>query len=131
MIGRSTLAVSALVAAPTLFGAPPLKTEPGPAVTEHRERLFLSQLGIAGKRLYVDHCAACHGYRGDGSADGPALVRTLARMGSRTDAAFHSVVHADGDAGAHAAHPVAAVSFNDAELIARYMREMRRIEGRG
>lgn len=120
---RNTLLVVGLLAAPTAFVTPPLYAPVSAESLRVQEERNHSPLGLAGKRLYETSCAACHGAKGRGGADGPSLLAPSAAA-QLSGAVFHTA--AAGEAKVQrASRRSSGTSFNELELIARYLREVR------
>ena len=47
-----------------------------------------SELGVAGKELFIANCSMCHGVNASGTAQGPPLVHELYEPGHHPDASF-------------------------------------------
>ncbi|MFK7941538.1 MAG: cytochrome c [Paracoccaceae bacterium] len=124
---RNTFLLSAVVSAPALVSPPVLYSEPNPG---HREQLALrklSQLAFAGRHLFARHCADCHGEDGRGTIAGPSLHHEVYKPENLSREAFHQAVTRGVKAQRWAFGDMPAVrqlSFNDIELIARYVREI-------
>ena len=127
---RNLFIVSAVVSAPVgpaLVFTPPLYSAPNPEHRESLEKRNLTQLAFAGKILFSEHCAACHGLEGQGTIAGPSLHHDIYKLDNLSRKAFHRAVTEGvpaqnwsfGDMPASA-----ALSFNDVEKIARYIREL-------
>ena len=124
---RSGLLVSAALAAPTAFLPPPLKSGPETADPARVERRLISPLGLAGRLLYVENCAECHGADGKGTTQGPSLLHRSYSAAQFSQRAFHETITKGVTAQrwAFGDMPALDLSFNDIEKIARYVREVR------
>ena len=129
---RNALIISAIVSAPVvpaMVFTPPLLSEPNP---EHRallERRNLSQLAYAGMQLFTQHCADCHGAQARGTVAGPNLHADAYHPGNLSRQDFHHAVTQGMPAlrGGSGGKPGNKdLSFNQIELIARYVRELQR-----
>lgn len=127
MIVRATVAVTAALTVPQAFLTPPLSTGPSDQPPSYVERRNFTPLAQAGKQLYDQQCAECHGGDGGGTLTGPSLKHRayLGQNLSRQD--FHRAVAEGVPAtrwtfGDMPGNP--HLSFNDIELIARYVREV-------
>lgn len=73
-----------------------------------------SAVNTAGQEAYLQHCAACHGEGGQGTANGPAILHEL----HHSDADLIAVMlEGKGDM------PAAAVTEEEAQDIVDYMRD--------
>ncbi len=86
----------------------------------------------AGEIVYDQHCASCHGARGGGSAQGPALVDATYRPSRHADFAFFAAVRN----GVRAHHwdfgpmpPIDGLTDDDVTDIVAYVRQLQ--EGAG
>jgi mono/diheme cytochrome c family protein len=52
--------------------------DPGPTPAEYQD----------GERMYVEHCAQCHGVQGKGTQQGPPLVSVIYEPSHHSDMAF-------------------------------------------
>lgn len=126
-IVRNTLILAAAVTAPAVVAPPILYFEPDPDHREKMERQSLSQLAYAGKGLYENHCADCHGEEGHGTIAGPSLHDEAYRPKNLTRKAFHQAVTRGVPAQRWTFGDMPAnrkLGFNDIEKIARYVREI-------
>ncbi|MCH7882138.1 MAG: cytochrome c [Proteobacteria bacterium] len=87
---------------------------------------------IKGAALYDQNCLACHGKRGVGTNQGPALVHDIYNSRHHAELAFHLAVNN----GVRAHHwnfgdmePIPHLSPEDVEHIVRYVREIQRESG--
>jgi mono/diheme cytochrome c family protein len=85
-----------------------------------------------GERLYNANCASCHGPKGSGSAQGPALVHIVYEPSHHSDAAFQLAVQR----GVVAHHwrfgnmaPVPGVTPEQTTMITSYVRWIQRQAG--
>lgn len=128
---RTALLVSGALVAPTIVLPPPLSTGTGPGTWQPAETRYLSQLAVAGKRLFERHCTECHGYQALGSATGPSLQRRDYWSDRLDKRSFHRAV-AEGVVAYRWTYgdmpAMADLSFNDIELLARYVHEMQQPE---
>lgn len=129
---RSSLAVAAVITAPAFVFEPHLRSTPNPEKISEYERKRLSQLAQAGADIYDTTCQSCHGQKGFGSNIAPALDRDIFHRGDRIQKEFHMAITdgGDGQGGVHGGLPAAGLSFNDIEVVARYVREVRMLETR-
>ncbi|WP_246660503.1 cytochrome c [Nitratireductor sp. XY-223] len=92
----------------------------------------LSSAAAAGKSLFDENCAACHGNNAAGSPDGPPLVHIIYEPGHHSDASFYLAV-SQGVRQHHwtfgnmPAQP--HVSEKDVALIIEYVRELQAANG--
>ena len=124
---RNTLILSAVVTGPALVAPPLLYSEPNPEHRERLERRSLSQLAYAGKGLFMRYCAECHGEDGRGTIAGPSLHLDVYKPKNLSRKAFHQAVTRGVKAQRWSFGDMPAtksLSFNDIEMIARYVREM-------
>lgn len=124
---RNTLILSAVVTAPALVAPPPLYTKPNQEAQARLERRALTPLGYAGKMLFSSHCAECHGSEARGTIIGPSLHHEYYKPANLSRQAFHLAVTEGVKAqrwsfGDMPGAPL--LSFNDIEVIARYVREL-------
>jgi len=127
---RTALLVSSTLAAPTLVMQQPLKTGPGSADPGYAaERL--SPLAVAGHALYRAYCANCHGPEAEGTGAGPSLVDGGIAAGKFERMTFHNVVRQGRPNPERGYGPMPAfdLTFNQIELIGRYVREMAGVDG--
>lgn len=127
VIRNSVVAVSVL-AAPAAFAPPPFHTTPGSQDKIIAERRTYSQLGTAGKRLFRQNCKTCHGAAGFGSSSGPNLHSPAYPLRRLSGAQFHATLTRDAEVTATSGpvHAFADLSFNEIELIGRFIRETRK-----
>lgn len=124
---RNTLILVAVVSGPAIVSPPILYSEPNP---EHRAKLDrnnLSQLAYAGKVLFARHCTECHGDDARGTIAGPSLHLDVYRPGNMSRKAFHQAVTQGVRAQRWSFGDMPAtreLSFNEIEMIARYVREI-------
>lgn len=126
---KTALAVSATLSVPvamsTLPG--PLDSDPSTADPKIVERHFFTQLGIAGRLVYQANCQDCHGTAGRGTVAGPSLLHRAYAPEVLSQRAFHKAV-TQGVAAKRWTFgdmPPIDLSFNEIELVARYLRELR------
>ena len=124
---RNGLLVSAALAAPTAVLPPPLESGPETADPSRLERRVLTQVGIAGRLLFQENCAQCHGSDGRGSVNGPSLLHRDYAPDRLSQREFHKAVTNGVPATkwTFGDMPAIALGFNDIELIARFIREVR------
>ncbi|MEM9139243.1 MAG: cytochrome c [Pseudomonadota bacterium] len=125
---RAGLAVSAVLAAPTLMSTPYLATSTETSVQRRFDPNRFPQLGIAGMHIYNAQCAECHGDDGAGTEQGPSLHHKVYHASKLGQRGFHAAV-SNGVAQQRwefGAMPGAALSFNEIEQVARYVRDMQR-----
>ena len=116
-----------MVSAPTLVATPHLQTTPNAAIVQEHELRVFSQLGRAGRRIFITTCAECHGIKGEGTIAGPSLHHDAYKPDNLNRRDFHRVVTEGVEAhrwsfGDMPGNP--SLSFNDIEKIARYVREL-------
>lgn len=124
---RNTLILSAAVTAPAMVAPPILFSEPNPGHREKLERRSLSQLAYAGKRLFIRHCADCHGQEGRGTIAGPSLHDDAYKPKNLSRKEFHQAVTRGVKAQRWSFGDMPAtrsLSFNEIEMIGRYVREL-------
>jgi mono/diheme cytochrome c family protein len=124
-IVRAALVVSATIAAPTMMLQPPLKSGPGGG-DQNYAVLRLSPLAIAGHALYRQYCSTCHGEKASGTERGPSLQDGDVATGKFERMTFHLVVRQGRHApeGKFGSMPAFDLSFNEIEMIGRYLREV-------
>lgn len=111
-----------------LYATPPLKTVPVQQTEFEAMTRFLSQPAQAGATAFADQCSSCHGLKGQGSGDAPSLTERDYAKDFRDAEAFHDSVGR-----AAAAHSAARTqkakssrqSFNELELMGKFLRELR------
>ena len=120
-IGLRTIAIAAALA----LGAAPGRSQEV-AVPE------FSAEARQGGMLFMDQCAACHGFHAQGSETGPPLLHHHYRPGHHSDDTIRRAIRN----GAHQHHwsfgdmpPVDGVAESDIPLIIRYVREMQEANG--
>lgn len=52
----------------------------------------LTQSAVAGKKLFDENCASCHGANAGGSGNGPPLIHVIYEPGHHSDASFFLAV---------------------------------------
>lgn len=126
---KTALAVTATLSVPVAMSTMPgpLETSSDTANPQLLERHFLTQLGVAGRQVYQAHCQDCHGSNGHGTVMGPSLMHPSydpARLRQRD---FHRAVTEGVQARLwdYGDMPAVQLSFNDIELVSRYLRELR------
>lgn len=130
-IARTAVVVSAGLTVPTILYAPkPLYSGPGTASTEEYDYKVLSQLAKSGFTIYERHCQDCHGDRGYGTDRGPNLHHRVYSAGKLSQQEFHeAVVHGvKANKWTYGDMPATRLSFNEIERVARYVREVRRLD---
>ena len=92
----------------------------------------LSETALAGRALFDNNCARCHGDEASGTDQGPPLVHIYYEPGHHSDASIRNAVRN----GVPAHHwgfgdmpPVPGVSADELEKIICYLREAQRAEG--
>ncbi len=124
---RTALVLSAALIAPAIVLPPPLGTGPAPGKWKPAETRYLSQLAVAGKRVFEGHCADCHGYQALGSPRGPSLQDRVYWRDLLDKRTFHSAI-TDGVRAYRWTYgdmpPVEGLSFNQIETVARYIHEL-------
>lgn len=127
---RAAILVSATITAPTLVFEPHLSSTANPAAIEKHEKKRLSQMAQAGLGVFQDNCEGCHGAKAVGTPLGPSLWQKKFQHGHRVQKEFHLALTDGGDqaGGMHRGLPASELSFNEVEQVARYVREVRRIE---
>lgn len=107
---------------------------PDPALAMVAVRLpSLNEEQQAGRTLYGQYCAACHGPDGAGQAGiGPPLVHIVYETGHHPDGAFHAAVQL----GVRAHHwrfgdmpPVAGITEAETEAVIGFIRAVQRENG--
>ncbi|MEM1298399.1 MAG: cytochrome c [Pseudomonadota bacterium] len=124
---RNTLILSAVVTGPAMVSPPILYSEPNPGHRETLERRKYSQLAIAGLSLFKRHCADCHGVEGEGTIAGPSLHHDAYKPRSLSRRDFHKAVTEGVPAQRWSFGDMPGnrkLSFNEIEMIARYVREI-------
>ena len=122
--------VAALVAAVWMFSAcsraEPPAVAPGVAIGDPPAEL------ADGQRLFLFHCARCHGPGGTGTGHGPALLSKIYEPSHHGDASFLMAIRR----GVSAHHwrfgnmpPIPGVSDDDAARIVAYIRWAQRQAG--
>ncbi len=124
-IVRTTLIMSAAIAAPTMLLQQPLKSGPGGQEPNYAVRR-LSPMAVAGHALYRQHCVACHGLEAVGSEKAPSLAIGGGPAAKFDKMTFHLAVREGRPGRGHGTGPMPAfdLSFNQIELIGRYVREV-------
>lgn len=130
MVVRSSLVITAAIAAPTLVFEPHLSSTPNPAALQEHEHRRLSQLARAGMNIYSVSCESCHGEKASGTSLGPSLWREPYVRGNRAQREFHAALTPDSKTGTgmHDTLLPEDLSFNDIEKLARFVREVRQLE---
>ncbi len=125
---RNSLVAVSVLAAPAAFAPPPFHTTPGSQDKVIVERRAYSQLGTAGKRLFRQNCTTCHGAEGFGSNSGPNLHSADYPLRRLSGAQFHATLTQEAELPATSGqvHAFADLSFNEIELIGRFIRETRK-----
>ncbi len=124
---RATLAVTAALTIPQALLPPPLESGPPPGKPVYVRQNMYSQVGLAGKELYQQQCAQCHGDDAKGTLLGPSLGHPAYQGGRLSRQDFHRAVSEGVRARRWTFGDMPAneqLSFNDIELIARYVREV-------
>lgn len=124
---RNTLILSAAVTGPALVAPPILSSAPNPDHRAKMERRQLSQLAYAGKGLFAKYCVDCHGQQGQGTIAGPSLHHEAYKPRNLSRKAFHQAVTQGVKAQRWSFGDMPAtksLTFNDIEMIARYVREI-------
>ena len=124
---RNTLLLSAAVTAPAIVAPPALYVAPNAEGKATLERRALTQLGYAGKQLFQRHCADCHATDGSGTIAGPSLHHEFYLSDNMSRKDFHQAVTEGVPAQRWSFGDMPgtdALSFNEIELIARYVREL-------
>lgn len=92
----------------------------------------LSSRAAAGRDLFNETCAACHGANGAGSENGPPFIHKVYEPNHHADVSFLLAVQR----GVRAHHwqfgdmpPQPDVTSEDVELIVAYVRELQRANG--
>ncbi|MEM6620631.1 MAG: hypothetical protein AAF674_00255 [Pseudomonadota bacterium] len=99
---------------------------------EHARVMQFSQLAIGGMLRFGDYCSACHGTYGEGTDTAPSLVDKTYAVDFRERELFHTELarsipahrailrarRGDGQGG--------ELGFNGVEMMAKYLREIRR-----
>jgi len=121
---RTVFFVSAALTGPAMLLQQPLKSGPDGGDQGYAV-LRLSPLAIAGHALYRKHCFTCHGEEAGGTERGPPLARGGMAAGKFERMTFHLVVRQGRDApdGQYGSMPGFDLSFNQIEMIGRYLRE--------
>lgn len=122
-----SLPVSIIGVAPTMFEQPLATGGPARDTLEHHERMKFTPLGIAGRDIYVEQCAMCHGRKGNGTKRGPSLLLETYNRTNLGKQSFHYAVSygvpqqrwAYGDMPAFP-----RMSFNQVEMVERFVREL-------
>lgn len=127
-IVRSGLAVSAVLAAPTLMSTPYLATSPETSQPRQYDPRRFSQLAVAGMQIYKSRCAECHGDNAAGTDKGPSLHHKVYHASTLGQRGFHQAV-SNGVAERRWAFgdmPGSTLNFNEIEQVARYVRDVQR-----
>ncbi len=92
----------------------------------------LSEVALAGEKLFNANCSACHGIGATGTGQGPPLLNRIYHPGHHPDFTFRNAVRQ----GVRQHHwrfgnmaPLPGVSGDDVEKIICYVREIQRAEG--
>jgi len=120
----------AVIVAALFFATPflvPGEVAPAPGYQGVR---FLSETAQAGHETFRDNCASCHGYGGEGTADGPPLITAEMSGDFRDRPAFHRAVERGVAAHRGLLAGTGEAGFNDVELMAKFLREVRQREAR-
>lgn len=127
---RAAVLLSAAITAPTLVFEPHLSTAANPETLLEHELKQLSQLARAGSTLFESNCQGCHGQKAVGTPLGPSLWQKKFLRGNRAQKDFHLALTDGGDqmGGMHRGLPASKLSFDEIELVARFVREIWRIE---
>lgn len=98
----------------------------GPVIPE------LTEDARAGERMFVTHCALCHGANATGTDRGPPLIHKYYEPSHHSDAAFHRAVN-QGVISHHWTFgdmpPVPGLSHRSVTKIVAYVRELQRANG--
>jgi mono/diheme cytochrome c family protein len=127
VIVRAAVAVTAALTVPQAFLPPPLATAPIDRPPSYIELRNLTPLALAGKQLYDQECAECHGSDGSGTLKGPSLKHRAYRSKNLSRKDFHRAVVEGAPANRWTFGDMPGsphLSFNEVELIARYVREV-------
>ena len=130
-MARTAVVVTAGLSVPTLMYAPkPLYSGPGTAVPQDYDYTVLSQLAKAGRNIYMQHCVDCHGDKALGSEKGPSLHQHEYAVRNRSQQSFHEAITKGLRANTYTFGdmPAFRLTYNEIERVARYVREVRRLE---
>ena len=119
--------IGLVTVAPMVMEGPYKTGGPAVEITQQQERMKLSQLGYAGKRLYLKNCVECHGEEAKGAQRGVSLVSQSYHRENFSKRAFHSAVRPENMeqlASIDSSHVFPGLSFNQVEQLERYIREL-------
>ncbi len=122
---RNAIIASAVLAAPTPFVTPHLATSQGSHSYRPAEVMYLSQFALAGKAVYDQNCAACHGASLKGGQSGPSLSKAYFPIATNGNRAFHMAVR-EGHSETAVGAMLPALEFNDLEKLVKFVSEMQR-----
>lgn len=126
---KAALAVTATLSVPVAMSQLPGPLATGPETADPRiiERHRFTQLGFAGRQVYRAQCEVCHGPEGKGTIQGPSLLNKAYGPKKFSSQQFHSAVSNGVEARLwdYGDMPAIEIPFNDIELVARYVRELR------
>ena len=86
---------------------------------------YFSELGRGGYRIYTDNCADCHGTYGKAKDGVVNLVNSDIFEGYRGRRKFHERYNALEDIHRGSSDTGKLVEFNELEIVAKYLRELR------
>lgn len=115
------------------FLVPPLSTKPPAEAVNYAATRFLSEPAQAGQTAFGERCSECHGEIGEGMQGAPNLTDRDYAVDYRDAEAFHSAIGRDIPAHRDiiaAAHDAGRLDFNELQLMAKFLREIRRKKDR-
>lgn len=122
-----SLVVGPAIVAPMLAISPPLQSDAALSGKRSTYAVEMNMSGpaMAGRRIFADNCAECHGSQGEGTPAGPALRG--AGFSGQQSRAFHEAVTGE-TVPAHAEVSRRSVGFNEIERMAKFLRELQNVD---
>lgn len=131
MIMTASLSAPAgmVVLAPMVLKGPLETGAPDKEIMQRHERRKLSQLALAGQRLFKKNCVECHGDSAAGTSRGTNLVQKAFHKENFNKRAFHRALRSDDSTQTTSVtltHTFPKLKFNDIERLERYIRELQK-----
>ena len=117
-----------LILLPVWLLAPPISGTDRDQQTYFAAKRRLSEPALAGGVTFANRCAGCHGSMGHGTEHAPSLLTRRYATDYRDAPAFHAAVGATILAHqqvTRAARNGSGLDFNELEMMAKFLREMR------